>query len=323
MESFLTAGMLISIGQWISALLFCFQIVQSLVFLLLATLFSALTGLPWSLYNTFVIEEKHGFNQQVLYSGQPVYWPNIFHSFGRLSGLRYFLRWRSALCRAPRLQGAKPAPPASPGLQGTAALCLEQLLPSFSVLPVASTWFILSVSPSCLPSAVALPEHSGITWQLSSGSSWALLEQLGLPLSWHGAVLCSACTKHKSSPTPPRTLPHKPIVVVLPASSLSTSILYWCTVFFLGKLNFENCHYNFSLTAACVSSETAPMAAATPVCGKQDCSGWDLSLWPARNSFVLRWALVWHENLSFWKRCSSKAGKHVHLLKIFFFSFSY
>lgn len=32
---------------------------------MLATLFSALTGLPWSLYNTFVIEEKHGFNQQV------------------------------------------------------------------------------------------------------------------------------------------------------------------------------------------------------------------------------------------------------------------
>lgn len=38
---------------------------QSLVFLTLATLFSAFTGLPWSLYNTFVIEEKHGFNQQV------------------------------------------------------------------------------------------------------------------------------------------------------------------------------------------------------------------------------------------------------------------
>lgn len=41
------------------------EITQSLVFLTLATLFSALTGLPWSLYNTFVIEEKHGFNQQV------------------------------------------------------------------------------------------------------------------------------------------------------------------------------------------------------------------------------------------------------------------
>ncbi|CAB1330635.1 unnamed protein product [Coregonus sp. 'balchen'] len=38
----------------------------SLSFLMLATLFSAFTGLPWSIYNTFVIEEKHGFNQQTL-----------------------------------------------------------------------------------------------------------------------------------------------------------------------------------------------------------------------------------------------------------------
>lgn len=44
---------------------FFFQIFQSLSFLMLATLFSAFTGLPWSIYNTFVIEEKHGFNQQV------------------------------------------------------------------------------------------------------------------------------------------------------------------------------------------------------------------------------------------------------------------
>ncbi|KAM4702193.1 CAAX prenyl protease 1 homolog [Discoglossus pictus] len=43
-----------------------YEIIQSLVFLLLATLFSALTGLPWSLYNTFVIEERHGFNQQTV-----------------------------------------------------------------------------------------------------------------------------------------------------------------------------------------------------------------------------------------------------------------
>lgn len=43
-----------------------YEIVQSLAFLTLATLFSAVTGLPWSLYNTFVIEEKHGFNQQTL-----------------------------------------------------------------------------------------------------------------------------------------------------------------------------------------------------------------------------------------------------------------
>nr|XP_057946485.1 CAAX prenyl protease 1 homolog [Doryrhamphus excisus] len=43
-----------------------YEITQSLVFLTLATLFSALTGLPWSAYNTFVIEERHGFNQQTL-----------------------------------------------------------------------------------------------------------------------------------------------------------------------------------------------------------------------------------------------------------------
>lgn len=43
-----------------------YEITQSLMFLLLATLFSAMTGLPWSLYNTFVIEERHGFNQQTL-----------------------------------------------------------------------------------------------------------------------------------------------------------------------------------------------------------------------------------------------------------------
>lgn len=43
-----------------------YEISQSLVFLMLATLFSAFTGLPWSLYSTFVIEEKHGFNQQTL-----------------------------------------------------------------------------------------------------------------------------------------------------------------------------------------------------------------------------------------------------------------
>ena len=41
------------------------QITQSLVFMLLAMLFSTITDLPWSLYSTFVIEEKHGFNKQV------------------------------------------------------------------------------------------------------------------------------------------------------------------------------------------------------------------------------------------------------------------
>lgn len=43
-----------------------YEITQSLVFMLLAMLFSTITDLPWSLYSTFVIEEKHGFNKQTL-----------------------------------------------------------------------------------------------------------------------------------------------------------------------------------------------------------------------------------------------------------------
>uniref|UniRef100_A0AAY3ZTV9 CAAX prenyl protease n=1 Tax=Denticeps clupeoides TaxID=299321 RepID=A0AAY3ZTV9_9TELE len=58
-----------------------YEITQSLVFLMLATLFSALTGLPWSLYNTFVIEEKHGFNQQVLVTIYADYIAPLFDKF--------------------------------------------------------------------------------------------------------------------------------------------------------------------------------------------------------------------------------------------------
>uniref|UniRef100_A0A3Q2H6I7 CAAX prenyl protease n=1 Tax=Equus caballus TaxID=9796 RepID=A0A3Q2H6I7_HORSE len=58
-----------------------YEITQSLVFLLLATLFSASTGLPWSLYNTFVIEEKHGFNQQVLVTIYADYIAPLFDKF--------------------------------------------------------------------------------------------------------------------------------------------------------------------------------------------------------------------------------------------------
>jgi len=43
-----------------------YEILQSNVFLLGATFFGLITGLPWSLYSTFVIEERHGFNKQSL-----------------------------------------------------------------------------------------------------------------------------------------------------------------------------------------------------------------------------------------------------------------
>ncbi|PVD28913.1 hypothetical protein C0Q70_11508 [Pomacea canaliculata] len=42
------------------------EIIQSLVFTLLSMLFSTVTSTPWTIYNTFVIEQKHGFNQQTL-----------------------------------------------------------------------------------------------------------------------------------------------------------------------------------------------------------------------------------------------------------------
>lgn len=43
-----------------------YEILHSLTFTLLATVWSTLTGLPWSLYSTFVLEETHGFNKQTL-----------------------------------------------------------------------------------------------------------------------------------------------------------------------------------------------------------------------------------------------------------------
>ena len=37
-----------------------------MLFLLYVTIINTITGLPWQLYNTFVIEERHGFNKQTL-----------------------------------------------------------------------------------------------------------------------------------------------------------------------------------------------------------------------------------------------------------------
>ena len=36
-----------------------------MVFIELVTVYSTITGLPWSIYSTFVLEDRHGFNQQV------------------------------------------------------------------------------------------------------------------------------------------------------------------------------------------------------------------------------------------------------------------
>ena len=43
------------------------EIPQSLMFLLITNIFNTIINLPISIYNTFVLEEKHGFNKQVSY----------------------------------------------------------------------------------------------------------------------------------------------------------------------------------------------------------------------------------------------------------------
>jgi STE24 endopeptidase len=40
------------------------EIWHTITFVLLLTLLNTATSLPWSLYSTFVIEQKHGFNKQ-------------------------------------------------------------------------------------------------------------------------------------------------------------------------------------------------------------------------------------------------------------------
>lgn len=43
-----------------------YEISISIAFVLYSTLYSTVTSLPWSLYMTFVIEERHGFNKQTI-----------------------------------------------------------------------------------------------------------------------------------------------------------------------------------------------------------------------------------------------------------------
>ncbi|GAX75985.1 hypothetical protein CEUSTIGMA_g3428.t1 [Chlamydomonas eustigma] len=43
-----------------------FELAQTTVFVMILLASNMVTGLPWSLYSTFVIEEKHGFNKQTI-----------------------------------------------------------------------------------------------------------------------------------------------------------------------------------------------------------------------------------------------------------------
>jgi STE24 endopeptidase len=41
------------------------EILRSAALMLVMNIFNTLVGLPFSVYHTFVLEEKHGFNKQV------------------------------------------------------------------------------------------------------------------------------------------------------------------------------------------------------------------------------------------------------------------
>ncbi|KAI1294482.1 hypothetical protein EDD11_008119 [Mortierella claussenii] len=43
-----------------------YEITQSIIFFVALTIFSTIIGLPFNLYSTFVVEERHGFNKQTL-----------------------------------------------------------------------------------------------------------------------------------------------------------------------------------------------------------------------------------------------------------------
>lgn len=53
--------------------------------------FSTITSLPWSLYYTFVLEEKHGFNKQVLFINVKFILPHKF-TFYLFKTLSFFIK---------------------------------------------------------------------------------------------------------------------------------------------------------------------------------------------------------------------------------------
>ncbi|CAF4436523.1 unnamed protein product, partial [Rotaria sp. Silwood2] len=40
------------------------EILQSLIFICIITIYSTISNIPWSYYYHFILEEKHGFNKQ-------------------------------------------------------------------------------------------------------------------------------------------------------------------------------------------------------------------------------------------------------------------
>ena len=44
------------------------EIIRSILFVMMEVVLSTVTGTPWSYYQAFVIEERHGFNKQTKFT---------------------------------------------------------------------------------------------------------------------------------------------------------------------------------------------------------------------------------------------------------------
>lgn len=57
----ITVGAARRIGYWADS-----EIFQSILYVLITSTVKMVMDLPWSLYGTFVLEQKHGFNKQTI-----------------------------------------------------------------------------------------------------------------------------------------------------------------------------------------------------------------------------------------------------------------
>lgn len=73
------------------------EILQTLIFVLVGSVISTVIDLPWSVYHTFVIEQRHGFNKQT-----PGFYVKVtlspWHILSFIQYIAFYLRikWRSS-----------------------------------------------------------------------------------------------------------------------------------------------------------------------------------------------------------------------------------
>lgn len=65
-HSCITCGIMLLRTSFSPAVRTLLQITQSIVFVTIIQFYQDLLELPWDVYSTFVLEQKHGFNNQVL-----------------------------------------------------------------------------------------------------------------------------------------------------------------------------------------------------------------------------------------------------------------